>query len=159
MNSKGYGRKRSRHYFSIFLDGPRGTTKNFSQDSHCLGRDLNSGLPEYEAEVLTTWPQCLVETSGSLHLIFPNMFLTEVIYFNSGSNQMLVLKTETYKGTGVILFEFFHTLNLLSCLRQYIAKLYVLEISVKRAFKLNGLIVLECSECKWHGRRLTYYYD
>jgi hypothetical protein len=36
------------------------TTKTLSQHSWSLGRDLNLRPPEYEAEVLTTWPWCSV---------------------------------------------------------------------------------------------------
>jgi hypothetical protein len=61
MNWKGCGRKRSwpslRYYPSIFLQELRKTTKILSQDSWSLGRDLNPGLPEYEAGVLTTQPK------------------------------------------------------------------------------------------------------
>jgi hypothetical protein len=58
MNWKGWGRKRSwlnlSYYPSIFLEGLRKTTKNFSQDTRSPGRDLNPGPPEFEAGVLTT---------------------------------------------------------------------------------------------------------
>jgi hypothetical protein len=35
----------------------RTTTEDLSQDSRSVRRDLNPGLPEYEAEVLTTRPR------------------------------------------------------------------------------------------------------
>jgi hypothetical protein len=58
MNWKGCGRKRSwpnlRYYSGICQERLRKTTKNLSQDSRSLGRDLNPGRPEYEAGVLTT---------------------------------------------------------------------------------------------------------
>jgi hypothetical protein len=41
-------------YYSIFLATLRETTKNFSQDSLSVGRDLNPTPPEYEAGVLTS---------------------------------------------------------------------------------------------------------
>jgi hypothetical protein len=37
--------------------GTEKNTKNLSQDSWCLDRDLNRGPPEYEAGVLTTPPR------------------------------------------------------------------------------------------------------
>jgi hypothetical protein len=44
-------------YPRIRLEGLRKTMKNLSQDSRSRGRDLNTGLPEYEAGVLTTRTQ------------------------------------------------------------------------------------------------------
>jgi hypothetical protein len=41
----------------ICLEGLRKTTKNFSQYSCYLGRDMNPGSPEYEAGVLATRPR------------------------------------------------------------------------------------------------------
>jgi hypothetical protein len=43
-----------RYYPSICLNGLRKTTKNLSQYSQSPGRDLDTGLREYEAGVLTT---------------------------------------------------------------------------------------------------------
>jgi hypothetical protein len=61
MNWKGSGRKRSwpnlRNYPRICPEGLRITTKNLSQDSRSLGRDLNLGPPEYETGLLSTTPQ------------------------------------------------------------------------------------------------------
>jgi hypothetical protein len=37
--------------------GTKENHENLSQDSQSLGRDLNPGPPEYEADVLTDWPQ------------------------------------------------------------------------------------------------------
>jgi hypothetical protein len=45
-----------RSYPSICLDGLRKTTKKLSQDSCCLGQDLEPGLSKYEAGVLTFRP-------------------------------------------------------------------------------------------------------
>jgi hypothetical protein len=60
MNWKLYGRKQSwsnlRYYPGIFLEGLWKTTKYLYQDSMSPGRDLNPGLPKYEARVLTTRP-------------------------------------------------------------------------------------------------------
>jgi hypothetical protein len=39
---------------NIYADGPRKTTRNLRHDTRSLGRDSNSELPEYEAELLTT---------------------------------------------------------------------------------------------------------
>jgi hypothetical protein len=39
-----------RYYPGICLEGSRKTTKNLSKASRSLGRDLNPGPPEYEAE-------------------------------------------------------------------------------------------------------------
>jgi hypothetical protein len=38
-----------RCYTSVNLEGLTETTKNLSQNSQSEGRDLNPGLPEYEA--------------------------------------------------------------------------------------------------------------
>jgi hypothetical protein len=46
-----------RYYSGIRLEGLRGTTKNLSQDSKSLDRDLNPGPPEYQVGVLTTRPR------------------------------------------------------------------------------------------------------
>jgi hypothetical protein len=58
MNWKGYGRKRSwpnlRCYPEICLEGLRNATKNLGQNSQSSVRDVNSGLAEYEAGMLTT---------------------------------------------------------------------------------------------------------
>jgi hypothetical protein len=58
MNLKGCGRKRSwpnvRNPPDICREGLRKNTKTLSQDSWCAGEDLNPGLSEYEAGVLTT---------------------------------------------------------------------------------------------------------
>jgi hypothetical protein len=45
-----------RCYPGIFLEGLRKTVKHLSQDSRSPGWNLNTGSPEYEAEVLTTRP-------------------------------------------------------------------------------------------------------
>jgi hypothetical protein len=37
------------------MEGLKKSMKNLSQDNWSLGRDLNLGIPEYEAGVLTTW--------------------------------------------------------------------------------------------------------
>jgi hypothetical protein len=54
---EGCGRKRSwpnyRYYPGICLEGLRTIMKNIRQDSRSPGQDLNPGLPEYEAGVLT----------------------------------------------------------------------------------------------------------
>jgi hypothetical protein len=44
------------YYPGIGMDGLRKTTKLLSQNSWFLGRDFNTGPPEYEAGVLTTRP-------------------------------------------------------------------------------------------------------
>jgi hypothetical protein len=49
-------RKVLRYYSGICLEELMKTTKNLSQDSQFLGRDLNPGPPIYEAGVLTTQP-------------------------------------------------------------------------------------------------------
>jgi hypothetical protein len=49
-----------RHFPSIFLAGLTETTKNVSEDSWPLDRDLNLGPPKYKAKVLATQPQHLV---------------------------------------------------------------------------------------------------
>jgi hypothetical protein len=63
MIQKGCGRKGSwsnlRCYPGICLEELRKTTK-LGQGSWSLGQDLNLGPPEYEAGVLTTWPQLSV---------------------------------------------------------------------------------------------------
>jgi hypothetical protein len=46
-----------RYYQVICLEGLRKTMKPLRQDSQSPGRDLNPGLPEYEAGVLTTRPR------------------------------------------------------------------------------------------------------
>jgi hypothetical protein len=46
-----------RYYPGIRLEGLRKTTKSFGQDSRFPSRDLSPGPPEYEARVLTIWPQ------------------------------------------------------------------------------------------------------
>jgi hypothetical protein len=46
-----------RYYPGICLERLRQTIKNLSEDSLTPGRDLNPDPPEYEARVLTTWPQ------------------------------------------------------------------------------------------------------
>jgi hypothetical protein len=60
MNWTGRGRKESwpnaRYYLYIFLEELRKTTKNFSQDSQSLGKDMNPGPLEYEIRVITTQP-------------------------------------------------------------------------------------------------------
>jgi hypothetical protein len=43
-----------RHSPSIWLEGPRVTMKNLSQDSQCLGQDLDLGCAECETGVLTS---------------------------------------------------------------------------------------------------------
>jgi hypothetical protein len=52
MNRKGCGRKRPwpnvRHYTGILLERLRKATNKLSQDRLSPGRDLNTGLPEYE---------------------------------------------------------------------------------------------------------------
>jgi hypothetical protein len=59
-----------RYYPSLRLEK---VTKNLSQNSQFPGRDLNPGLPEYEAGVLTTRQRCsipvLVYLSLSVYLI------------------------------------------------------------------------------------------
>jgi hypothetical protein len=61
MNWKGCGRKRSwpslNYYLGIRLERPRKTTKAHSQNSRSSDRNLNPGLTDYEARVLTTRPQ------------------------------------------------------------------------------------------------------
>jgi hypothetical protein len=42
------------YHTGICLEGMRKTTKNLSQDSRSLDRDLNQGPPEYEVCVLST---------------------------------------------------------------------------------------------------------
>jgi hypothetical protein len=58
MNWKRCERKQSWlvviYYFGICLERQRKTTKNLSQDIWSQGIDLNVGLPQYEAGVLTT---------------------------------------------------------------------------------------------------------
>jgi len=58
MNWKGLERKRSwpnlRYSPGIRLDKPRITTKNLTQDNRSPGQDLNAGLSECEATLLTT---------------------------------------------------------------------------------------------------------
>jgi hypothetical protein len=58
MNWKRFGKNRSwpdlRYNPGIFLEELRKATRNFSQDSRSLGRDLNTGSPEYVTGVLTT---------------------------------------------------------------------------------------------------------
>jgi hypothetical protein len=58
MNSKGFGRSGRdlilTSYVGICLEGLTKTTRNLSQDSRPLGRDLNTGPSKYEAGVLTT---------------------------------------------------------------------------------------------------------
>jgi hypothetical protein len=58
MNIKGYGRKwlwpNLKYYFRIFLEELKNITKNISQDCGKPGLDLNPGLPEYKAKMLTT---------------------------------------------------------------------------------------------------------
>jgi hypothetical protein len=58
MNWKGFRRGGRglilRYYTIICLEELRETTKNLSQDSRSAGRDLNPGLPDYEARVLFT---------------------------------------------------------------------------------------------------------
>jgi hypothetical protein len=60
-NWKGFGVKRSWPNFNVLSrhspGGTEKTTKNLSQDSWSLGRDLNPGPPEYGAGVLTTRPR------------------------------------------------------------------------------------------------------
>jgi hypothetical protein len=64
MNWKVFGRKRSwpdlKYYPGSCLVGLRKTTKNFSQDSQSLGRDVNLVSLEYEAGVSTTRPRSSV---------------------------------------------------------------------------------------------------
>jgi hypothetical protein len=60
MDWKGCGRKGSwsnlRWYPFSCLEELRKAARNLSQSIRSLGRDLNSGPPEYEAGVLTTQP-------------------------------------------------------------------------------------------------------
>jgi hypothetical protein len=62
------GRKHLWRNFKIlsqhYLEELRKTTKYLSQDSRSLSWYLTLGPPDYEAGVLTTWPQCLLK-SGS----------------------------------------------------------------------------------------------
>jgi hypothetical protein len=44
-------------YLGICLEGLRKPTEVFSVDSRSRGRDLNPGLPEYEAGVAATRPR------------------------------------------------------------------------------------------------------
>jgi hypothetical protein len=54
----GSGRGRTlRFYPGIRVERLVKTMKNLREDSRSLGRDLNSGPPEYEAGVLTTQPR------------------------------------------------------------------------------------------------------
>jgi hypothetical protein len=48
------------------MEGLRKVTKNFGQDSRSPDRDLCPGLPEYEAEVLTTQTRHSARGSRSL---------------------------------------------------------------------------------------------
>jgi hypothetical protein len=43
-----------RHYIGIYLERLRRTTRNVSQVSWSLGRDLNLGPPEYDTGVQTS---------------------------------------------------------------------------------------------------------
>jgi hypothetical protein len=44
------------NYLGTLLERPTKTVRNLDQDSWSLGKDLNPGLPEYEARVLITRP-------------------------------------------------------------------------------------------------------
>jgi hypothetical protein len=72
---RGRGRRRSWpnkwYYPSICLEGLRKPTKSLSQDRRSLGRDLNTGHPEYEAGASTATfgvcnsvRQCFVQQSN-----------------------------------------------------------------------------------------------
>jgi hypothetical protein len=69
MNWKGFGRKWSWPNVKILSrHSPGETEENHNQDSWSLGRDLNSGPPEYEAGVLTIRPQLSVNSgTRSMH--------------------------------------------------------------------------------------------
>jgi hypothetical protein len=68
MKWQGYGRKRSwpdlRYYPGIFVEGLRKTTKNLSQESRSLSRDLNSGPADYVSRSVKRW----TTTFGGLNL-------------------------------------------------------------------------------------------
>jgi hypothetical protein len=70
---KEFGRKRSWPNLKVgllcpvtHLEGLRKTTKTLRQDSRSSGQDWNPGPPEYESEMLTTWPD--VRSDGSIIL-------------------------------------------------------------------------------------------
>jgi hypothetical protein len=62
-----------RYYPSSFLEGLTKITKSVSHYMRCRARDLNMGLTEYEAGVLTTRPQCSFDQSCTWILIGPCM--------------------------------------------------------------------------------------
>jgi hypothetical protein len=53
----------------FFLESLRKTTLNLSQDSRSPVRDLISGPPKYEVELLTTLPQRLVQNVEDEYLL------------------------------------------------------------------------------------------
>jgi hypothetical protein len=62
MDWKGYERKQAwwpnlSYHPGIRQEGLRRNTKNVSQDTDILGRDLNQGHPEYERRVPASRPQ------------------------------------------------------------------------------------------------------
>jgi hypothetical protein len=59
----------SRYYTGICLEGLRKTTKNLSQVSRSLRRDLNLAPTEYEAGVIITLPRRSVNVAFFEYLI------------------------------------------------------------------------------------------
>jgi hypothetical protein len=82
MNWKGSGRKWSWQNCTAMSRNLPGRTEKkheqLSENSRSTGRDLNPGLPEYEAEVLATQPQSSV---------FPH---TETTVFNTQFNRNML---------------------------------------------------------------------
>jgi hypothetical protein len=65
MNRKGRGMKRSwpnwSYYPGICLEGQKKTTKTLIRIASLQAKIWTLDVPYYEAGVLTTWPQCLVQ--------------------------------------------------------------------------------------------------
>jgi hypothetical protein len=76
MNCKGFGWKQSWPNFKTLHrhlpGGIEKNHKNLTQDSQALGPDLNLGPSEYEAGVLTTQPERLVNQSDKTRLLQQN---------------------------------------------------------------------------------------
>jgi hypothetical protein len=71
------------YYSRICLEELRKITRNFSQDSRSLGRDLKPGPPHFETGVLTTLPRHSVDWEVEVRYL-PVMI--------SGSREVIVIR-------------------------------------------------------------------